>query len=268
MDDIQLNSGCRMPRLGLGTWALRGKQAEDSVYAAIREGYRLIDTAACYGNESDVGKGVRRAIEDGIAPRDEIFVTSKLMPRQVSEPEQAIEGSLGALSVGYIDLMLLHQPGANEEEIYRAMERAAQAGRLRSIGVSNFDTPEEFERINRIATIAPAVVQNENHPLHQNTRLKKYVERYGTAVEAWAPLGGRGGTRKVLENGTIRSIAEAHGKTAAQIVIRWQLQAGYIVIPGSKNAAHIRENFSVFDFGLSEEEMRQIAGLDHTSEEI
>ena len=268
MDDIQLNSGHRMPRLGLGTWALRGKRAEDSVYEAIKTGYRLVDTAACYGNEADVGKGVRRAIDDGLAAREEIFVTSKIMPRQVSKPNQAMADSLNALSVEYIDLMLLHQPGENDEEIYHAMERAVKAGGFRSIGISNFETIDEFERINKIAEIPPAVVQNENHPLHQNTRLKEYVEKYGTAVEAWAPIGGRGSTRKILENDTIQSIAASHGKTAAQIVIRWQLQAGYIVIPGSRNAGHIRENFAVSDFALTDEEMRQIAELDENSEEI
>lgn len=261
MDDIKLNSGFRMPRIGLGTWALRGKRAEDSVYTAIREGYRLIDTAVCYGNEREVGRGIRRAIEDKITSRDEIFVTSKLLPRQVSQPDQAIGDSLDALSVGYIDLMLLHQPGANEGEIYHAMECAAKEGRIRSLGISNFDTPEEFERIAKIAQIPPAVVQNENHPFHQNMRLQDYVKRYGTVMEAWSPLGGRGNTQKVLGNDVILSIAKSHGKTAAQIVIRWQLQAGYIVIPGSGSAAHIKENISVLDFDLSPEEMRQLAKL-------
>ena len=261
MHDIQLNSGFWMPRLGLGTFALRRKRGEDLVYAAIKEGYRLIDTAVCYGNEREVGNGVRRAVEDGIASRDEIFVTSKLMPHLVSNPDQAIENSLDALSLGYIDLMLLHQPGANEEEIYHAMERAAKAGRLRSIGISNFDTPEEFERIAKIAQIPPAVVQNENHPFHQNVQLQDYVKRYGTVVEAWAPLGGRGSDWKVLENETILNIARARGKTAAQVVIRWQLQSGYIVIPSSRNVEHIGENFSVFDFKLSDEEMLKISEL-------
>lgn len=268
MEYIQLNSGWRMPRLGLGAWALKGKRAEDSVYEALKEGYRLIDTAACYGNEKDVGMGVRRAIEDGIASREEIFVTSKLMPRQVSQPDQAIGDCLDALSIGYIDLLLVHQPGVNDEEIYHAMERAAKAGKLRSIGISNFNTPEEFERISQIADIPPAVVQNKNNPFHQNTALKKYVNKYGTALESWAPLGGRGNTREILGNATIRSIAEAHGKTEAQIVIRWQLQAGYIVIPGSGKAAHIKENFAVFDFELSDEQMRYMAELDKMKEEV
>ena len=262
MKDIQLNSGYRMPRLGLGTWALWRKRAEDSVYEAIKAGYRLIDTAACYRNEESVGNGVRRAIRDGIVSRDDLFVTSKLMPRQVTLPEKAIENSLEALSLGYIDLMLVHQPGANDEEIYHALERAVDSGKLRSIGLSNFDTIEEFKRINTMARISPAVVQNENHPFHQNAALKEYVSKYGTAVESWAPLGGRGYTQTILENDTIRSIAEAHGKTAAQIVIRWHLQAGYIVIPGSGKPAHIRENCAVFDFELSEYQMRDIAGLD------
>jgi len=262
MNDIQLNSGYRMPRLGLGTWALRGKRAEESVYEAIKTGYRLIDTAACYGNEENVGNGVRRAVTEGIVSREELFVTTKLMPRQVTVPEKAIEESLEALSIGYIDLMLVHQPGTNDEEIYHALERAVSMGKIRSIGISNFDTAEEFMRINKVASIPPSVVQNENHPLHQNTKLQEYVSQYGTVVESWAPFGGRGFTHMILGNDTIRSIAEAHGKTAAQTVIRWHLQAGYIVIPGSGRPAHIRENYAVSDFELSDDQMRRIAGLD------
>ena len=261
MDELQLNSGYRMPRLGLGTWALRGKRAEDSVYEAIQAGYRLIDTAACYRNEDSVGKGIRRAIEDGIASRDEIFVTSKLLPRQVTVPEQAIEDSLSALSVGYIDLMLVHQPGENEVEIYHAMERAAVGGKIRSLGISNFDTVEEYMRIKRESRTPPAVVQNENHPFHQNAALKEYVSQYGTVVESWAPFGGRGQTQRILENNVIRGIAEAHGRTAAQIVLRWHLQAGYIVIPGSGSPEHIRENYAIADFELTDDQMWRISGL-------
>ena len=262
MEDVKLNSGYAMPRLGLGTWTLSDERAEAAVYEAIKDGYRLIDTARYYGNERGVGNGVRRAIADGLAKREDLFITSKIMPGDYRRPDPAIDDSLAALGLGYIDLMLIHQPGAGDEEVYQALERGVKAGKIRSIGISNYYAPEDFERIHRIAEIVPAVVQNENHPFYQNTLFQEYVSQYGTAIESWYPLGGRGNTQKILGNSTIRAIAEAHGKTAAQVVIRWHLQAGYIVIPGSGRAEHIKENMDVFDFELTAEEMKKIAAMD------
>ena len=141
------------------------------------------------------------------------------------------------------------------------MERKAREGKIRSIGISNYYTPQDFERINRIAEITPAVVQNENHPYYQNTDLQDYLKKYNTVVEAWYPFGGRGNTEKIFGNKTIGEIAKHHAKTPAQIVLRWQAQAGYIVIPGSSNPAHIAENADIFDFELTAEEMRKIANL-------
>ena len=166
-----------------------------------------------------------------------------------------------ALNIGYVDLMLIHQPGANDEKVYKALERGVKAGKIRSIGISNYYTPKDFERINKIAEIVPAVVQNENHPLYQNSQLQEYVKKYGTIIESWYPFGGRGNTQKILGNSTVTEIAKKYHKTPAQIVIRWNLQAGYIVIPGSKNPAHITENFNVFDFELSADDMNKIAAL-------
>ncbi len=158
--------------------------------------------------------------------------------------------------------MLIHQPGSNDEGVYKALERGVHSGKLHSIGISNYYTPEAFERINKIAEIVPAVVQNENHPYYQNTMLQDYLRRYGTVVESWYPFGGRGNTDKVLKNDTIVAIADHHGKTPAQIVLRWQIQAGYIVIPGSSNPAHIAENANVFDFELTADEMQSMKKLD------
>lgn len=261
MEDFKLNSGYKMPRLGLGTWTLDDKQAEICVLHALKTGYRLIDTARYYGNETGVGRGVRAAINEGIITREEIFVTSKIMPGNYNQPDSAIDNSLNALNIGYVDLMLIHQPGANDENVYKALERGVKAGKIRSIGISNYYTPANFERINKIAEIVPAVVQNENHPLNQNSKLQDYLKQYGTVIESWYPFGGRGNTAKILSNATIIEIAKLHKKTPAQIVIRWNLQAGYIVIPGSKNPAHIEENFNVFDFELSADDMNKIAAL-------
>ena len=259
---VRLNSGHDMPVLGLGTWTQDNDTAEKSVYTAIREGYRLIDTARYYGNESGVGKGVRRAINEGIIARDDIFVTTKIMPGNYSDPDKAIDTSNNALGLGYIDLMLIHQPGYNDEAVYKALERGVKSGKIRSIGISNYYTPAEFERITRNAEIIPAVVQNENHPYNQNTELQKYLERYGTVIESWYPFGGRGNTQELFGNATIRRIAEKYGKTPAQVILRWQIQAGYVVIPGSKNPEHIAENIDIFGFSLSYEDMRKINGLD------
>ncbi|MBQ6737284.1 MAG: aldo/keto reductase [Synergistaceae bacterium] len=258
---VTLNNGYKMPVLGLGTWTQNNSTAENSVYVAIKEGYRLIDTARYYGNESGVGKGIKRAIDEGIIKRNEIFVTTKIMPGNYSNPDSAIDDSLNSLGLEYIDLMLIHQPGYNDENVYKALENGVKSGKLKSIGISNYYTPEDFERINKISEITPAVVQNENHIYYQNTDLQKYLERYGTVVESWYPFGGRGNTQEVFNNETITKIAKSHGKTSAQIILRWQIQAGYVVIPGSQNPSHIAENFDIFDFELTQNEMKEISNL-------
>ena len=259
---VTLNSGHKMPMLGLGTWTLNDATAEESVYVALKEGYRLIDTARYYGNEKGVGQGVRRAMAEGVVTREEVFVTSKVMPGNYNDPDAAIDASVAALGLGYIDLMLIHQPGANDKGVYRALERGVKAGKLRSIGISNYYTPADFERMAGDAEIPPAVVQNENHPYYQNAALQEYLKRHGTVVESWYPLGGRGHTQELFGDPTIRAIAEAHGKTPAQIILRWHVQAGYVTIPGSSNPRHIAENIDIFDFELSEEEMARMAALD------
>lgn len=261
MKDFKLNSGYKMPRLGLGTWTLDDSQAEICTLHALKTGYRLIDTARYYGNEKGVGAGVRAAINEGFIKREEIFVTSKIMPGNYNQPDAAIENSLQALNIGYVDLMLIHQPGYNDEKVYKALERGVKAGKIRSIGISNYYTPADFERINKIAEIVPAVVQNENHPLYQNSKLQDYLKKYGTVIESWYPFGGRGNTQKIFGNSTIIELSKIYKKTPAQIVIRWHLQAGYIVIPGSKNLQHIEENFNVFDFEISADDMKKIAAL-------
>ena len=260
-ETVALNSGYTMPRLGFGTWTLNDSAAENCVYHALKVGYRLIDTARYYGNEVGVGRGIRRAIDDGIATREEIFVTSKIMPGNYNSPDAAIDNSLRALGLDYIDLMLIHQPGYNDEEVYRALERGVKAGKIRSIGISNYYTPRDFDRIKNIATIVPAVIQNENHPFYQNEELQAYVKNFGTVIESWYPFGGRGNTQKIFSNETIQSLAKKYSKTPAQIILRWQLQAGYVVIPGSSNENHIAENFNVFDFRLTDEDMNQMRGL-------
>ena len=258
---VKLNSGYEMPILGLGTWTLSNEEAENSVYHALKDGYRLIDTARYYQCETGVGKGIKKAVEEGIVKREDVFVTSKIMPGDYERAAQGIDDSLRDLGLDYIDLMLIHQPGSNDEAVYKAMEQAVRDGKVRSIGISNYYTPEAFDEVMSYAQIPPAVIQNENHIYYQNTALQEYVRKYGVVVESWYPFGGRGHTSENFNNETITAIAKSHGKTSAQVILRWHLQAGYIAIPGSSNPDHIAENYRIFDFELSGDEMRQIAAV-------
>lgn len=260
---VRLNNGIEMPILGIGTFRLSDEQAENSVYWALRDGYRLIDTARIYGNEVGVGRGIQRAINEGFVTREEIFVTTKMWTDDYDDGDSAIENSLNRLGLDYIDLMILHHsaPGS-DVEAYQAMERAVEDGKLRSIGLSNYYTPEDFDRLVEATTVVPVLLQNETHPYHQSMEMKEHLKKYGTVMESWFPLGGRGNTQTLFNDETIVSIAEAHGKTSAQIILRWHLQAGNIAIPGSSNEDHIQENYEIFDFELSEEEMQRMSDLD------
>ena len=258
---VTLNSGYEMPIIGLGTWTQNDEETANSVYYALEDDYRLIDTAQYYGNERGVGEGLRRAIDDGIVTREEVFITTKIMPSSYNNAYNSIDESLERLGVDYIDLLLIHQPGSNDEEVYKAMEQGVYDGKVKSIGISNYYTKEEIDEVLSYATIVPAVIQNENHIYYQNTDLKEYVSKYGIIIESWYPFGGRGHTSENFNNEVIRDIATKYNKTSAQIILRWQLQAGYIVIPGSSNPDHILENYSIFDFSLNEEDMKNIADI-------
>ena len=259
---VKLNSGHEMPILGIGTFQLSNSQAENSVYWALKAGMRLIDTARIYGNEDGVGRGIRRAIKDGICKREEIFVTTKMWTSDFSNGDAAVDASLKRLWQDYIDLMILHnsQP-RNDVDAYKEMERAVKAGKLRSIGLSNYYEPDDFDRLVRATSIKPALLQNETHPYHQSGKMKAHIAKYGTVMESWFPLGGRGYTQTLFNDPTISAIAKAHGKSSAQIIIRWHLQAGNIAIPGSSNEKHIIEDASVWDFSLTDDEMRRMAAI-------
>ena len=260
---VTLNNGVSMPILGIGTFALSDSEAEESVYWALRDGYRLIDTARIYGDEAGVGRGIRRAIDEGLVTREEIFVTTKMWTSDYDNGDAAINASLERLGLDYIDLMILHhsQP-ENDVAAYKAMEQAVADGRLKAIGLSNYYDPADFDRVVNATTILPAVLQNETHPYHQSTDMKEHIAQYGTVLESWFPLGGRGNTQTLFNDPVITTIAAAHGKTSAQVILRWHLQDGHIAIPGSHNEKHIQENFDIFDFELTQDEMAQIAALD------
>lgn len=260
---VTLNNGVSMPILGIGTFALSDSEAEESVYWALRDGYRLIDTARIYGDEAGVGRGIRQAIEEGFVTREEIFVTTKMWTSDYDNGDAAINASLERLGLDYIDLMILHhsQP-ENDVAAYKAMEQAVADGRLKAVGLSNYYDPDDFDRMVNSTSILPAVLQNETHPYHQSTDMKEHIAQYGTVLESWFPLGGRGNTQVLFNDPVISAIAAAHGKTPAQVILRWHLQDGHIAIPGSHNEKHIQENFDIFDFELTPDEMTKIAALD------
>ena len=224
-----------------------------------KNGYRLIDTAQYYGDEVGVGKGVRKAIDEGIVKREDVFVTSKIYAS--TDHNKAIEKSLSNLDLDYIDLLLIHQPGFDDKGLYQTMEKYYKEGKLKAIGISNYYTKEAIDEVLSYAKIVPAVIQNENHIYYQNNELQEYVKQYGIIIESWYPFGGRGHTDENFNNETIIKIAKKYNKTSAQIILRWQLQAGYIAIPGSKNPDHIKENISIFDFELSDEDMKHIYNI-------
>ena len=258
---VLLNSGYSMPILGLGTYALDHDTCVQSVKALLAGGGRLIDTAYMYGNEEAVGEGVRQAMAEYGIPREEIFVITKIYPNQFGHPEAAIDMALEKLNLGYIDMMLLHHPGAGDVQAYRAMEAYAAQGKIRSLGLSNWYVEELTDFLPQV-TIRPALVQNEIHPYYQEQDVVPFIQSQGIVVQCWYPLGGRGYTAELLNDEVIRRIAERHGVSSAQVILRWDLQRGIVVIPGSSNPDHIRENLDLFGFSLTEDEMEEIRSLD------
>ena len=250
---VKLNNGVEMPIAGIGTFMLSPDEAENSVISALQDGYRLIDTANAYVNEKAVGRAMKKS---GIA-RENIFLETKLWP-SFYEQEDAVEKTLKRLDTDYIDLLLIHQPAGNYIAGYRLMEKAYKEGKVKAIGLSNF-TMEQIQEILDVCEVNPAVLQTEVHPYFQEDELKEFLAKEDIAIQAWYPLGH--GDKALLEESVFTRLAEKYGKSNAQIILRWHIQAGNIVIPGSKNPDHIRANFELFDFALSDEEMSEIAGL-------
>ena len=254
---VRLNSGYDMPIMGLGTYSLDDKTCVNSVISELKSGGRLIDTAYMYDNEEAVGKGIKQS---GV-PREEVFVTTKIYPTQFDEPDKAIDEALERLDVDYIDLMLLHHPGDGDVEAYKAMEKALKEGKIRSIGLSNWYIKELREFLPKV-TVVPAVIQNEIHPYYQESDVVDYIQSKGIVMEGWFPLGGRGHTKELLGDKVISGIAKDHGVSSAQVILRWNLQKGVVVIPGSSNPDHIKENLDLFGFELTDEEMDRIKKLE------
>lgn len=258
-----LTNGIKMPMEGFGVFQVRDKEeCKESVLNAIRAGYRLIDTAASYTNEDSVGEAVREAIAEGICTREELFITSKMWVQDMQNYEmakKAIDHSIETLGVEYLDLYLLHQAMKDYFSAWRAMEDAYKEGKLRAIGVSNF-YPHVLTNFCETVAIRPMVNQIEMHPYFTQEPALKVMEEYQVVPEAWAPLGG--GRHNPFDNEMVKEIAAAHGKTVGQVVLRWNVQRGVVVIPKSVHKTRIEENFQIWDFTLTEEEMQRISSLD------
>ena len=253
---VTLNSGYKMPLNGIGTYSLLGDECYNSIRSALDSGVRLIDTAYMYHNEEEIG----RAIRDSGVPREEIFVITKIYPTQFNNPKEAIDMALEKLNIGYIDMMLLHHPGDGDVEAYKMMEEYVKQGKIHSIGLSNWYIEELNEFLPQVETM-PALVQNEIHPYYQELDVVPFIQGKGIVVQGWYPFGGRGHTSELLNDQTIVEIANAHNVTAAQVILRWNLQRGVVVIPGSSNPEHIKENTDIYGFELTDEEMQKMESL-------
>lgn len=258
---VQLNNGILMPQLGLGTFLQPSDSVcEQSCLTALKAGYRHIDTAHAYNDEAGVGRAVK---ESGI-PRKDIWITSKLWSTEYGEGKtlKAIDEMLKRMQLDYIDLLYVHQPIGDFVGAWRDMEKAVAMGKVRALGISNFDASDEvFNKIMNESKVKPAVLQIECHPYAQRLAIREKVKPYGIHITCWFPLGGAMSKSALLKDPTIMNIAKTHGKTPAQVILRWHIQEGFSVIPGASNPDYIRENIKIFDFELTDEEMKQMRSL-------
>ena len=260
MEYITLYNNVTVPALGIGTFMISPEDTENSVYAALKLGYRMVDTANAYMNEEAVGKALKKAIDEGIVTREEVFVSTKLWPT-LYENDQAVDNTLKRLGLDYVDLLFIHQPAGNFIAGYRQLEKAYKEGKARSLGISNIDG-EKLTRFLAETEIRPHVIQLEAHPYCTEKEIMSRLSEYGTKLMGWYPLGhGDPGLKK---EEVFVKLADKYRKSATQIILRWHTQMGFMTIPGSKNPDHIRDNADIFDFTLTDEEMAEIAKLDGT----
>lgn len=262
MEYITLHNGVKAPVLGIGTFTISPADTETSVYEAIKMGYRMVDTANAYLNEEAVGKAIRRAIDEGIVKREDLFVSTKIWPTLYTAPS-AVDDTLGRMGLDYLDLLFIHQPSGDFISGYKLIEGAYKRGKARSLGISNFHD-EKLERLLAAAEVAPHVIQLETHPYCIKHKVIDRLAVYGTKVMGWYPLGH--GDPGLANEPVFASLAGKYGKSNAQIILRWHTQMGFLTIPGSKTPAHIASNADIFDFTLTDGEMAEIAKLDGKKE--
>ena len=260
MENIRLYNGVEVPVLGIGTFMISPDDTEKSVYAALKLGYRMIDTANAYMNEEAVDKALKKAINEGIVTREEVFVSTKIWAT-LYEKESAVDDTLKRLDLDYVDLLFIHQPAGNYMAGYRMLEKAYRDSKAKSLGISNFEG-EKLEKLLVDSEIKPHVIQMEAHPYCTEKEIRDRLAEYGTATMGWYPLGH--GDRGLVNEDVFTKLADKYRKSNAQIVLRWHTQMGFITIPGSKNPDHIRDNADIFDFTLTDEEMEEISKLDGT----
>ena len=254
MEYLTPNNGNKMPMAGIGVFLLKPEETELSVLSALADGIRLIDTANAYMNEKAVGRAMKKS---GVA-REDIFLVTKLWPTVYTD-ENAVDETLARLGTDYVDLLFLHQPAGDWRTGYKMMEKAYKEGKAKALGVSNFPI-EWLKEIIETAEIKPQMVQVEAHPYFPQTELKKVLAETGMGLMAWYPLGH--GDKNLINEPVFTKLAEKYGKSNAQIILRWHVQSGNVIFPGSRNPAHIRDNFNIFDFTLTDEEMAEIASVD------
>ena len=254
MQTIKLNNGIECPVIGLGTFMLSPADAQKSTREALKMGYRLIDTANAYVNERAVGRGIK---ESGIN-RKEIFLSTKLWPSEYENPN-AVDETLERLGVDYVDLLYIHQPAGNWLAGYRQLEKALRDGKAHSIGISNFEG-KYIEELETKWETAPQFIQVEAHPYFTQKDLRVTLDKYGIKLMSWYPLGH--GDKSLIQEPVFAELGKKYGKTPAQVILRWHVQMGFVVIPGSKNVDHIKDNLNIMDFELTDDEMAEIAKLD------
>ncbi len=253
MENLLLNNGIEMPNFGLGTYLIKPEDAEVTVREGLKIGYRLIDTANAYSNERAVGRGIKESEVE----RSDVFLSTKLWITEY-ENEYAVDETLERLGVDYIDLLFIHQPGGNYMAGYRMLEKAYKEGKIKAIGISNFEG-KYIDEILEKCEIKPQVIQVEAHPYFTQDELRKTLDRENIKLMSWYPLGH--GDSNLMKEAVFVELANKYNKTPAQIILRWHTQMGFIVIPGTKNVDHVRENFDIFDFKLTDEEMEKIASI-------
>ena len=254
MKEFKLNNGVLMPSVGIGTFLLEPADAENSVREALKMGYRLIDTANAYVNERAVGRGMRAS---GVK-REDIFLSTKLWASEYENPN-AVDETLERLGTDYIDLLFIHQATKNWRKGYDQLIKAYKSGKIRAIGISNFE--KHINEVLEEYDVKPQVIQVECHPFFPQDELRKVTEKEDIRIMSWYPLGGKGMTGELLNNPVVLGIANKHQKSTAQVVLKWHVQMGFIVIPGSKNVDHIKDNINIFDFELDNEDMKEMAKL-------